>query len=79
MARVSVRTTPLMELSRRTFLKECIRAPSVGSATEELPEATRYGDSPVSAVSTGVAVSTAEAAAFTVATDIDSFHEVNES
>ena len=68
-----------MELSRRTVLKECVRAPSAGLATEELPEAMLSGASPVLAVYTGVAVSMAEAAAFTVAVDIDSLHEVNES
>ena len=64
--------TLLVELSRRTVLKECVRAPSAGLATEELPEAMLSGDSPVLAVS-------AEVAAFTVAVDIDSLHEVNES
>ena len=68
-----------VELSRRTVLKECVRAPSVGSATEELPEATLSGDSPVLVVSTEAAVSMAEEAAFTVAVDTDSLHEVNKS
>lgn len=71
--------TLLVELSRRTVLKECVRAPSAGLATGELPEAMLSGASPVWAVYTGVAVSMAEAAAFTVAVDIDSLHEVNES
>jgi hypothetical protein len=78
-AKVSAAMTPLVELPWRTVLKECVRAPSAGLATEESPEATLSGDSPVLAVSAAVAVSMAEAAAFTVAVDIDSLHEVNES
>ena len=73
-----MRVTPLMARSQSTVLRECIRVLLARSATEDLPEAARYGGSLV------LAVSVAEAEAFTVVVatvvaDIDSLHEVNES